>query len=276
MALQTIKRRLGRWIYRRLKVSLWWALGFFLMYLFIGWILLVILKCIYFRCIFVFSHRTLPYSGIPGLDKTYYYINSYLEFGILYVQYYTYMVLVKCPLLLPIWDSIPTFDPAKPFHILTDIWKTLAVLATSFIVGRTMLNINVGEEAMPSPSYINVYGSNIGVMNTGVMDIRRLESIAQHLEHISSTDDNQIAYALREVTRAVTETSHLDNSKRSEVLDQLNGLAQQAALPEVNRSIGISRALVNALSQSLEAAGNLADVWGTWGETIKRFFGIQS
>jgi hypothetical protein len=132
----------------------------------------------------------------------------------------------------------------------------------------------IGEDSVPTS--INVYGSNIGVVNTGIMDIKKIESIAQHLEHIPSTDDNQIGYALREVTRAVTETFHLDNSKRSEVLDQLNGLAQQAALPEINRSIGISRALVNALSQSLEAAGNLADIWSTWGETIKRFFGIQS
>jgi hypothetical protein len=137
-----------------------------------------------------------------------------------------------------------------------------------------MFNRDIGEDIMPS--YINVYRSNIGVMNTGVMQVRTLESIAQHLERIPSTADDQIAYALREVTKAVAEAPNLNDAKRSETLDQLDGLAQQASLPVADRSVGVSRALVNALSQSLEAAGNLADIWSTWGETIKRFFGIQS
>ena len=238
------------------------------MSLFPGWMILVILKCIYFRCIPISLTTASSYQLFPGTA----YIASYIEYYISYIQYYMYISLLEYPYLLLIWNSIPVFNHANPFSFLTNNWKTLVVLVILSLLGKYTLNREMGEEIMPS--YINVYGSSIGVMNTGIMDIRKIESIAAHLDRLPSMVNDQIAYAIMELTRAVTEAKNLDNSKRSEVLDQLNGLAQQAALPVANRSIGISRALVNALGQALEAVGNLADVWSTWGETIKRFFGI--
>ena len=111
-------------------------------------------------------------------------------------------------------------------------------------------------------------------MNTGRMAIREVESIAAHLTRISSSAQSQIAQAIGELTKAVFEDPNLDDPKRREVLEQLNELARQTALPAADRSKGVSRPIVEALGQTLNAAGNLADIWSAWGGTIKGFFGV--
>jgi hypothetical protein len=187
MALQSIKRRLGRWLRRRSKVVLLRSSGYILVSLLPIWFILIILKCIYFRCVSFPLLNTRSSISIPFFD----YMDAYIEYYIKYIQYYVYQFLLNYPYSIPIWNSIPVFNRTKPFSLLTENWITLVILIGLNLLGWKMVRKKIGEDSMPTS--INVYGSNIGVINTGVMDIKKIESIAAHLNQISSTSDNQIA-----------------------------------------------------------------------------------
>jgi hypothetical protein len=184
------------------------------------------------------------------------------------IQFEIYAFLAARPYLWPVWNFIPPLETQRPMTWLTDGWIVLISLQ---VLAGHLLHRKVKEDIMPSS--IIVHGS-IGVVNTGKMGIRQVESIAAHLNRISSPEEDRAANAIAVLTKAVIEAPDLDASKRRELLDQFVELARQTALPPKDRSTGVSRAIVGALDTTLNAAGNLAAIWATCGETIKRVLGI--
>lgn len=88
-------------------------------------------------------------------------------------------------------------------------------------------------------------------------------------------EDNGIADALRELTVAVAaETVPLSEDQRNELLEQIEMLGEQAAMPMEKRKKGLIKPIVEALASVCTGAGGLAVVWQTWGPAIMRFFGI--
>jgi len=207
-----------------------------------------------------------------GLVKAFYGANpnGFLGFvkPVAHIQFEIYAFLSARPYLWPVWNFIPPLEAQKPMTLLTDGWVVLLPLQ---VLARHLLHRKVKEDIMPSS--IIVHGS-IGVVNTGKMGIKQVQSIAAHLNQISSPEQDQAAEAIAVLTKAVTEDPDLDDSKRGELLDQFVELAQQTVLPPKDRSKGVSRAIVGALDTTLNAAGNLAAIWATCGETIKRVLGI--
>jgi hypothetical protein len=247
MTLLAIKRKLWHWLKGLGLLLLWRSLGLVLVILFFVGIGLAWLK---------YNYVTPPNGLIFSTFEK-------------YVQDWTYRFLYTHPYLWNVWKLIPVYDDKNPITLLTNgwvLWMGLPFLA------RPMLHRKVEPDIMQSPLIIH---GNIGVMNSGTMTIRQIQSIAGHLTRISSPAQRQVADAIASLTKAVAEEQTLDNSKRSEVLDQLGELARQTALPEADRSKGVASAVVKALDTALTTAGRLAGVWNAFGGTIKEFFGIQ-
>jgi hypothetical protein len=173
----------------------------------------------------------------------------------------------ELPYVGPLWGYLPVFDHRQP---LTYVWGLLIPLS---LAGGHLLRRKVKDA--PTPTVVTTVHGDVGMMNTGTMAIRHMESIAAHLTHISAPTEKRVVDAITEVTKAVTADATLDGATRTEVLDLLLELARQAALPAAQRSPTVGRTITGSLDTALNAAGNLADVWSAWGPTIKAFFGIS-
>lgn len=115
---------------------------------------------------------------------------------------------------------------------------------------------------------IHIDRSTVGVLNTGQMEgIQRIDINISRLGEIS------IAEALRALTEAVVSTQAISIEQRSDMLDQLHGLSEQALLPPAQRNSGVLKAIINVLAGGLNTASGLATIWGTWGDTIRTYFG---
>jgi hypothetical protein len=119
---------------------------------------------------------------------------------------------------------------------------------------------------------INIDRSTVGVLNTGqIQGIQRIDVNISKLDQTSKTD---IAQALRALTEAIVSSQQISVEHRSELVEQLHELSDQALLPLNQRKTGVIRAIFTGLSSSLNTASTLATIWATWGETIRTFFNL--
>jgi len=120
---------------------------------------------------------------------------------------------------------------------------------------------------------INVTNSTIGILNTG--HIKNIETININIAKLNDTGSDQVAEALKNVAFAVANSAELPDDAKSDALDQLESLSEQATLPDAERSKpGVLKAMLTTLNVALSAGGSLAGIWATWGPTIQKFFGF--
>jgi len=120
---------------------------------------------------------------------------------------------------------------------------------------------------------IKISNSTIGILNTG--QIKNIESIDINIGKLNDVGSDKVADALKNITAAVAESAELDANVKSNTLEQLESLSEQAILPANERSKpGVIKAVFTALSGTLAAAGNLASIWSTWGPAVQKFFGF--
>jgi hypothetical protein len=120
---------------------------------------------------------------------------------------------------------------------------------------------------------IKISNSTIGMLNTG--QIKNIESININIKQLNDVGSDEVADALTNIASAVAESTDLAADVKSNTLEQLENLSEQAVLPENERSKpGVIKAVFAALSGTLAAAGNLAGIWSTWGSAIQKFFGF--
>jgi hypothetical protein len=170
------------------------------------------------------------------------------------------------PYVGPLWGYLPVFDHRQPF---TYAWGLLIPLS---LLGGHLLRRKVKDD--PTTAAVTVLGP-VGVVNTGTMAVRHVESIAAQLTRISSPDGARVAPAIAHVTKAVAEAPTSDEAQRMYRFELLAELARQAALPAAERSLTVGRMTVRALDATLGRVANLADIWSAWGPTIKAFFEVS-
>jgi len=120
---------------------------------------------------------------------------------------------------------------------------------------------------------IRISNSTIGILNTG--QIKNIESININIGKLNDDGSDEVADALKYITSAVAASVDLAADVKSNTLEQLESLSEQAVLPEDERSKpGVIKAVFAALSGTLAAAGSLAGIWSTWGPAIQKFFGF--
>lgn len=119
---------------------------------------------------------------------------------------------------------------------------------------------------------ISINESTIGLFNAGQME--NMNNISINISTLTKSGKMEIAGALGHVTKAVAENKEISETERSEVLEQLEEISNQAALLETERKRGIIRGLLMGIGGTLSAAGGLAEVWSTWGPAIRAYFGF--
>jgi hypothetical protein len=119
---------------------------------------------------------------------------------------------------------------------------------------------------------IHVDRSTVGVLNTGQME--GIQRIDINISLLDQTSEPSIAKALRALTEAVVSTQEVSIAQRSDLLDQLHGLSDQALLPPAQRKSGVVKAIITGLAGGLNAASGLATIWSTWGHIIRTYFGV--
>jgi hypothetical protein len=119
---------------------------------------------------------------------------------------------------------------------------------------------------------IHIDGGTIGVLNTGQME--GIQRIDINISRLGETSETSIAEALRALTEAVVSTQTISIEQRSDMLDQLHGLSEQALLPPAQRKSGVVKAIITGLAGGLNTASGLARIWSTWGDTIRTYFGL--
>jgi hypothetical protein len=120
---------------------------------------------------------------------------------------------------------------------------------------------------------IKISNSTIGILNTG--QIKNIESININIEKLNDAGSDEVADALKNITTAVIESAELAADVKSNTLEQLESLSEQAILPADERSKpGVIKAVFATLNGTLAVAGNLASIWSTWGPAIQKFFGF--
>lgn len=120
---------------------------------------------------------------------------------------------------------------------------------------------------------IHLSNSTVGILNTG--EIEDVQSISVNVSALAESGHAEMAKAIKELTEAVAASQELSVDERAYVLENLEELSKQALLPPNERAkSGVIKSLVTGVGASLSAAGGLAEVWSTWGEAIRTFFGL--
>lgn len=122
-------------------------------------------------------------------------------------------------------------------------------------------------------SNINISDSTIGILNTGEME--DIHSVSVNVSNLRESGHDEVAEALEQLTEAVAKSDEIAAETREAILEQLEELSRQAALePEKRFKSGVIKALMVGISSGIGTAGALAEVWSTWGPTIRTFFDI--
>ena len=254
-----------RWMQRELKVlgkyTLWRSLGVTIRLVVIGLYLLGVVK---------YLSETPPESFfvpvVPPVSPSQTMILPPIM-NMPFLQHSSATFFRGLPYIGPLYAHLPLFNHRDPWSYV--VWGPLFPLGW---LSAHLLRRKVKET--PLASSITVHG-DIGMMNTGTMAVRHIESIAAHLNRMASPTERRVVDAIAEVTKAVTTDATLDAATRAEVLDLLIALAQQTASPAADRSRGVGRTIVRTLDSTLSRAGNVADIWSAWGPSIKAFFGFS-
>jgi hypothetical protein len=175
---------------------------------------------------------------------------------------------IEHPNVWALCQYLPGYDPMNPLTLLTPRWA--AVLSMG-LVGGYLLRKKVKE--LSAYTVHNTVHGDVGVVNQGT--VKHIESIAGRLTQVFPPSPREAAQAIAKVAEAVREDPTLSAAHRRAQLDRLLQLAQQAELPEAERSPSLGRTTVRALDAALSRTANLADVWSAWGPTIKGFFGVS-
>lgn len=133
-------------------------------------------------------------------------------------------------------------------------------IAPTIVTGDTTLN------------NISIDGSTIGVLNTGQM--QGIQQIDVNISRLGQTSETDIAEAFRALTEAIISSPAISIDQRTELVEQLHELSNQALLPQNQRRTGVIRAILTGLSSSLNGVSALATIWATWGDTIRSYFGL--
>jgi len=116
--------------------------------------------------------------------------------------------------------------------------------------------------------------SNIGLLNIG--EIKNLEKIESNINQLKDSGSDNIAKGIQSLAEQILKSVQLTKEVKEEVLEQLSEISEQAnLLPEKRSKKSVIKAIFKSIGATLNSAGNLAEVWSTWGKDIASFFGIK-
>lgn len=137
----------------------------------------------------------------------------------------------------------------------------------------TVVNINItiiGEIVDKSVKISG--GSKVGWVNTG--EISHVHNIETNIGKFKESAPN-IADMFSSIKSAIQDSKEIPSEEeRKELLEALDGLTEDAALPEDKRG-KLLKSSIKGFAQACQAVSDIASVWSTVEGPIKNFFGIQ-
>lgn len=125
------------------------------------------------------------------------------------------------------------------------------------------------QEKLKQMGKINVtVGSQGNVVSLG--DIH--DSVIANVIKLNKAGGSKVADSLVALTKAVEDSSELTHSTKTNYLEQLNTLNQEALKPVEKRlPSAVLKPIIDFGLGTLPGAGNLAKVWETWRSNTKHF-----
>lgn len=118
--------------------------------------------------------------------------------------------------------------------------------------------------AMPKPivhtgdmtlNNIDVRDSVLGAINTG--EVERLDVA---LSNVRVGGNRKLAVTLKQLTQSILDAEDITDDQRTEMLEAMSYVAQQAVLPAAERQKSLGRRVVATLAKLLNASGSLASI----------------
>jgi hypothetical protein len=112
----------------------------------------------------------------------------------------------------------------------------------------------------------NISGGTFSQLNPAVETV---QSIANSLTAISENFPD-LAKALQELGQAVLDAASLDEQRRTELVENIDDLSEQARHAPEQRKRGRLRAAIDAISAVATPGTQLHTAWDAWGPTIQQ------
>jgi hypothetical protein len=141
------------------------------------------------------------------------------------------------------------------------------------IVERLIVEMVVTEVVYVG-NYLNINNSAVGALNVDGVQI--VEAIDMKIGQLGAQPESRdLATALKQLTEAIgSKTTAIADAKRTELLEQVEALGEQAAKPADQRKRGVISATLGALETTCATVGQLASVWEACNPAIRAFFGF--
>jgi hypothetical protein len=125
----------------------------------------------------------------------------------------------------------------------------------------------VQAEEANAVTNINIEQSIVGAVNTGTID-----RLSVSMDRIRQAGSLEAAEAIRDLSAAIAKSKDLSAEQRKESTERLYFIAQQAAMPEVERHASIVKLTFAALAATLSTTADLSTLWAMYGPAIKDLF----
>jgi len=160
------------------------------------------------------------------------------------------------------------FSPSQSPDTLQEVYVSTEVFLGA--IDKTLALLAERETRKDMTNHSTIIYGNVGFINHGQVRANTITGIATHLRVI---EDKMFSSAVAELVKAVSESAAITANARDEILEQIEDLVDQAALPKDKRKAGRVKATLEAMAMALSASGGLAETWATWGPAIRSMFG---
>ncbi len=117
---------------------------------------------------------------------------------------------------------------------------------------------------------IKVDRSVIGSVNTG-----SIEKVDVSISYLKAGGNEQLSAALQSLTEAIAVAPELGIAPKSELLDQVAFLSEQAAVAAKDRRPGMIRAALEALTAGATVVSSVEEAWTAAEPFLRSLFGIS-
>jgi hypothetical protein len=117
---------------------------------------------------------------------------------------------------------------------------------------------------------IHIDRSTVGAINTG-----EVAKIDVSITVLQQAGNKEVSEALKALTQAIIDASDMPEDSKSQTLDQVGYLSEQATAAAKDRKPGVIRATLSAITQTATTVSAVATAWSA-AEPILRahFFGF--
>lgn len=131
-------------------------------------------------------------------------------------------------------------------HSVESISEAAAQISKSFRRPKTMKHINV-----------NVSGGQVGNINFGKV----VGSIDATVTVLNEQGKNEVVDAIRLLTESITAAATLADADKTQMLEQCEFIAKEAAKPDGERQGTIVKSVLSTLKEAMSLSTELLDVW---------------